>query len=124
MAPHARYRQYSDITAEDGPAGRCQAGWDPGLLGPVGYDLPARMNEPSPKTLAAVLAEFGVDSEVPSVTPLGHGHIHDTYLVQGPEPPLVLQRINAGVFPFLGLNAGCPSFSRCRGRPSTDRFPS
>ena len=67
------------------------------------------MNEPSPKTLAAVLAEFGVASEVPSVTPLGHGHIHDTYLVQGPEPPLVLQRINAGVFPHLehvALNVG------------------
>lgn len=49
--------------------------------------------------LLSVLSRFAVDfDDRPPISPFGHGHINDTYLV-GTNPPTVLQRINRAVFP-------------------------
>ncbi len=46
-----------------------------------------------------VLERFGVEAGSVTVHRLGHGHIHDTYLVGGLAAPLVIQRISEIAFP-------------------------
>ena len=51
-------------------------------------------------SLREVLAHFALEGEVAAISPLGMGHINDTYLVgmQRAAPGYVLQRINHAVF--------------------------
>ncbi|WP_394202353.1 phosphotransferase enzyme family protein [Shewanella waksmanii] len=44
-----------------------------------------------------VLPHFGIEIDA-KVSPLGNGHINDTYLVRGEHAEMVLQRINTEVF--------------------------
>jgi Ser/Thr protein kinase RdoA (MazF antagonist) len=48
-------------------------------------------------TLLAIAQQFA--NTVNEITPLGNGLINDTYLVETPSFPFVLQRINRSVFP-------------------------
>lgn len=49
--------------------------------------------------LRHVAAAFVSDGDRCPISPLGRGHINDTYLVASADRPLVLQRINPRVFP-------------------------
>ncbi len=46
-----------------------------------------------------VIRRFCTDPSLCTVTPLGHGNINDTYLVQSAAGAFVLQRLNSTVFP-------------------------
>ncbi|MEX0987753.1 MAG: aminoglycoside phosphotransferase family protein [Bacteroidales bacterium] len=53
-----------------------------------------------------LLTAFGLEPETASVSRIGRGHIHDTYLVERKGksgPPLVLQKMNQYVFRDIGL---------------------
>jgi len=50
-----------------------------------------------------LLTAFGLDPGDVGITPVGTGHIHDTYLVERSGPPLMLQRMNHHVFRDIPL---------------------
>lgn len=50
------------------------------------------------KVTPEILAAFGLPADA-EATPILSGHINDTFVVQGPEKRLILQRINHFVFP-------------------------
>lgn len=46
-----------------------------------------------------VLPHFAIDDANAKISPLGNGHINDTFLVRWPQGEMVLQRLNTQVFP-------------------------
>ncbi|MFN9244208.1 MAG: phosphotransferase enzyme family protein [Cyanobacteriota bacterium] len=73
-------------------------------LAPVPNAAPAASLEPR---LARIAAAFAGSDAVGSVSPLGHGNINTTYLVEGDDlEPFVLQRLNTVVFPQPRLVMG------------------
>nr|WP_256260912.1 aminoglycoside phosphotransferase family protein [Shewanella sp. NIFS-20-20] len=45
------------------------------------------------------MPHFAIDEAAAKISPLGNGHINDTFLVRWPQGEMVLQRLNTQVFP-------------------------
>ncbi|AWW30914.1 aminoglycoside phosphotransferase family protein [Echinicola strongylocentroti] len=56
--------------------------------------------------IGQLLGNFGHDATDTTIRPYGSGHIHKTYLVDGPKQRFILQSFNQSVFPFPDRIAG------------------